>query len=129
MPILWKTTRSNKTASYKGYVPIPSTIDEPSFSEKWKRWRTGDPAKFLKYTDLQDLVLYCYSKNLSVTTAELELVFHEKQIYDKKTAIKYINEHMEEFGYVDEYSGRTVNPNKGGNNNGNNNCCCCCKKP
>ena len=137
MAILWKTTKSNKTASYKGYVPMPSTIDEPSFAEKWKRWRTGDPAKFLTYKDLQELVLYCYNKNLSVTITELELVFHDKHIYDKETAIKYINEHMNEFGYIDEYSGRVINPSQGGSNTGTNSsngngscsCCCCCKKP
>jgi len=51
--------------------------------------------------------------------------------------LKYINEHMSEFGYIDEYSRRVINPSQGGSNTGTNNsngngscsCCCCCKKP
>lgn len=129
MAILWRTTKARKTNSYKGYIPMPSTIGEPSFAEKWKRWRSGDPAKFLKYTDLQDIALYCYSKNLSTTIAELEVVFHKNNIIDKETAIKYIDEHMNDFNYFDDYSGQTKKPDRGGNNNNTGNCCCCCKKP
>lgn len=129
MAILWRTTKARKTNSYKGYIPMPSTIGEPSFAEKWKSWRSGDPAKFLKYTDLQDIALYCYSKNLSTTIAELEVVFHKNNIVDKETAIKYIDEHMNDFNYFDDYSGQTKKSDRGGNNNNTGNCCCCCKKP
>lgn len=129
MAILWRTTKARKTNSYKGYIPMLSTIGEPSFAEKWKSWRSGDPAKFLKYTDLQDIALYCYSKNLSTTIAELEVVFHKNNIVDKESAIKYIDEHMNDFNYFDEYSGQTKKPDRGGNNNNTGNCCCCCKKP
>lgn len=129
MAILWRTTKARKTNSYKGYIQMPSTIGEPSFAEKWKRWRSGDPAKFLKYTDLQDIALYCYSKNLSTTIAELEVVFHKNNIVDKESAIKYIDEHMNDFNYFDDYSGQTKKPDRGGNNNNTGNCCCCCKKP
>ena len=104
MAIIWRSTSKSKTNSYKGYIPMPSTIDEPSFAEKWKRWRQGNPAKFLKYTDLQELVYYCYQNNMMT------------------------NEHKQEFSQFDEYTGRPSRRENNSNNNTNNDCCCCCKK-
>lgn len=129
MAILWRSTSKSKTNSYKGYIPMPSTIDEPSFAEKWKRWRQGNPAKFLKYTDLQELVYYCYQNNMMTTVSDLEYKFHEHGITDKENAIKYINEHKQEFSQFDEYTGRpSRRENNNSNNNTNNDCCYCCKK-
>lgn len=130
MAILWRSTSKSKINSYKGYIPMPSTIDEPSFAEKWKRWRQSNPAKFLKYTDLQELVYYCYQNNMMTTVSDLEYIFHEHGITGKENAIKYINEHKQEFSQFDEYTGRSSRRENNSNNNNtnNNDCCCCCKK-
>ena len=118
MAILWRSTNKSKTLTYKGFVPIPKTIDEPTFAEKWKAWKLGQPKQFLRYTELQDLVMYCYQKNLMTTTVDLENIFHKEKIYTKVDAIKYIDEHTKDFMPIQE---EYIPHNK------DNNCCCNCK--
>lgn len=66
---------------------------------------------------------------MMTTVSDLEYIFHEHGITDKENAIKYINEHKQEFSQFDEYTGRpSRRENNNSNNNTNNDCCCCCKK-
>ena len=65
---------------------------------------------------------------MMTTVSDLEYKFHEDGITDKENAIKYINEHKQEFSQFDEYTGRPPRRENNSNNNTNNDCCCCCKK-
>lgn len=118
MAILWRSTNKSKTLTYKGFVPISRTIDEPTFAEKWKAWKLGQHKQFLRYTELQDLVMYCYQKNLMTTTVDLENIFHKEKIYTKVDAIKYIDEHTKDFMPIQE---EYIPHNK------DNGSCCNCK--
>ena len=80
-------------------VSVPHTLQEPTFSDKWKAFCEGRKLEFLNYLELEELYRYVTFHGVRITLIGLDILLLDHKKFTLIDAYKFLSEYFK----IDEY--------------------------